>query len=287
MTHHSEMGTSTATPHFIVIGAQRCGTTWMQRSLIDHSEIYVPAWRTGSIYLADDDMAGYSGEPLVGVFDATLLTRQEVPGEINTLASTVKLLAVVRNPVDRAYSWYHLRLRQGDGLYREQPSFEEALKLDPDLVSNGIYTPYLEQYIQLVGEDRMWIGVFDDLKDDPLRFMGDVLAFVGAENTSDLPAHWAESVNYASLVRNRRLHMFARRAKARTKSLLGLRNQWLVDRLEQSSPVKAFKQANESTVPLLNQAARVGLYEAFADDVAALEELLGRDLSQWRPTIKS
>jgi hypothetical protein len=270
-------------PHFIVIGAQRCGTTWMQRCLIEHPETYVPVWRTGSIYLGSDDMAGYGGEPIIGVFDATILTRMAAPDDIRALATSVKLVAVIRNPMDRAFSWYHLRLRQGDDLYASEPTFAEALQSDPDLISNGIYAPHLRRYTNLVGEDRMWIGLFDDLRTDPLHFMSRVLEFLGASYTSDLPSHWAQAVNYSSLVRSRQLHMLARQAKAGTKRLLGTRNQWIVDRVEQSRWIKAFKRANENQAPTLDEATRAELFESFAQDIGELEELLGRDLSQWRP----
>jgi len=270
-------------PDFIVIGAQRGGTTWMQRRLIEHPEVFVPAWRTDDIFLDADAMSGHHDEPVVGVFDATLLTRSEVPKDIKALSTSVKLLAVVRNPVDRAYSWYHIRLRQGDGLYEAEPSFAEALEADPQLVSNGIYTPHLKRYIDVVGKNRLWIGVFDDLRADPLQFLTDVLHFLGIEETTDLPSHWAKSVNYSAAVQNRRLHRLARRAKRGTRRVLGMRNQWLVDRLEQSRIVTSFKRANERVVPPLDEATRSILFERFADDIAELEQLLGRDLSRWKP----
>lgn len=270
-------------PDFIVIGAQRGGTTWMQRCLIEHRQVYVPAWRTDDIFLGPDAMAGYDDEDFVGVFDATLLTRSDIPEEIRTLAPSVKLLAVVRNPMDRAYSWYQIRLRQGDGLYATKPNFDEALEEDPDLISNGIYTPHLRRYMDLVGEDRLWIGVFDDIRADPLHFMGQVLEFLGIEETEDLPPHWATPVNYSAAVQSRVLHRGARLAKAGTRKLLGRRHQWLIDRLEQSKPVRAFKKANEHPTPPLDRATRSELFERFAEDIEALEDLLGRDLSSWKP----
>jgi hypothetical protein len=62
-----------------------------------------------------------------------------------------------------------------------------------------------------------------------------------------------------------------------------MRNQWLVDRLEQSRIVTSFKRANERVVPPLDEATRSILFERFADDIAELEQLLGRDLSSWKP----
>lgn len=276
-------GNETIAPDFIVIGAQRCGTTWMQRCLIEHPETYVPAWRTGAIKLKGYDLSGYNGEPLVGIFDATILTRSPVPEDIQALAPSVKLIALVRNPVDRAYSWYHQRLRQGDDLYADEPTFAQALEKDPDLVANGIYVPHLRRYMSLVGEERMWVGVFDDLRADPLQFMGRALEFLGASQTTNLPLQWAEAVNYSALVKNRGLHTIARRAKGGTKRLLGVRNQWIVDRLEQSRLVRAFRRANEGSAPALDEATRERLFSRFADDVGELEQLLGSDLSHWKP----
>lgn len=127
-------------PDFLVIGGQRCGSTSLYNLLIQHPRI-APAFRKEIQYWSlrcDRSLAWYrshfplarAGEAGIRSGEATpyYLFHPAVPARIRAVLPDVKLIAVLREPVARAYSHYQHEVRSG----REAESFEEAIRLEPE-----------------------------------------------------------------------------------------------------------------------------------------------------------
>jgi hypothetical protein len=133
-----------ALPNFLVIGAQKAGTTTVYDNLIKHPQV-LPAdikevhffdnnWAKGpNWYRAHFDLKsklcgarGSAGEgaSVTGEASPYYLFHPLVPARVKQICPKVKLIAIFRNPVDRAYSHYHHEKRK----MREPLSFEEALE---------------------------------------------------------------------------------------------------------------------------------------------------------------
>ena len=132
-------------PDFIMIGGMKCGTTSLFQYLQQHpgvSRVYVeevhffdlhygrglnwyrahfPVKGKGEATICGDDSPYYIFHPLVPA-----RVREDVPG--------AKLIALLRNPVDRAYSHYHHELRRG----REDLSFEKALDREEERLEGEV-----------------------------------------------------------------------------------------------------------------------------------------------------
>ncbi len=127
-------------PDFLVIGGQRCGTTSLFRALMAHPQIRRAQLHKGVNYF---DLNYDRGETWyrahfptrptpndLRVFDASgyYMFHPQAPGRIAADLPDVKLVAMVRDPVERAYSAYKHELARG---FEWEKSFARALELEP------------------------------------------------------------------------------------------------------------------------------------------------------------
>lgn len=206
-------------PSFLIVGAQRCGTTSLYRALVQHPAIVRPPLRKGVHYFDTDYARGpmwYRAHfPLLG-------TARRVTADTGLPAATfesspyylfhplageriaadlpgVRLIVLLRDPVERAYSAFtHERAR---GF--ETEDFERALELEPErlageearlradptayshahqhhaYVARGHYAEQLQRLEKLVGRDRLHVVDSQDFFDDPEPAHAAVLEFLG------------------------------------------------------------------------------------------------------------
>lgn len=176
-------------PDFIIIGGQRCGTTTLYGLLTEHPCI-LPALRKEVHFFARNFHRGTTWYraffPLrMHRYFATKIRRQQLitgeatayyifhphaPKRIFQTLPGVKLIALLRNPVDRAYSHYHHEVRKG----RENLRFEEALEKEEERIQregrkmlvdesqddrNFCYYSYLSRGIY-VDQLKLWMSIF-------------------------------------------------------------------------------------------------------------------------------
>jgi hypothetical protein len=212
-------------PNFLVIGAQKAGTTALYSYLRRHPMIMGPPWKEVSFFDRHfwRGEAWYRGhfpnrlrvrsvgrrigaDPIVGEASPSYLFHPSAPERAARLLPDLRVIALVRNPVDRALSHYHHEVALG----REPLAFEEALEqeeprmegeldrmLDPKYfshawwnftyLSRGRYADQLERWLDFVPRERLLILPSDDLLEQPSRAYAQVLAFLGA------PHHELES----------------------------------------------------------------------------------------------
>jgi hypothetical protein len=144
-------------PNFVIVGAPKCGTSSLARWLMEHPEVYVVPekelhfftgyWNQGVDWY--ENCFAPDGERAVGEASPTYLQNHTAHARMQSLIPDAKLIAIMRNPVDRAYSHYwHWKDRKGVTV-----SFEEAI--EPELaggsdvyVTPGRYAEHLEHLWQ-------------------------------------------------------------------------------------------------------------------------------------------
>jgi hypothetical protein len=179
-------------PDFIVIGAQKCGTTSLYHYLIAHPDVLPPLkkgvrffdlypnFRKGRAwYLAHFPTSrarrraeARSGRPvLVGEATPNYLFHPHAPGRLAAGFPAPKLLVLLRNPVERALSSYHHAVRKG----REPLTFEEAIDREPERIAvereriladetYGGYNYWIYSYLERgIYADQLarWLPLFD------------------------------------------------------------------------------------------------------------------------------
>ena len=266
---------SAVLPNFVVIGAMRSGSTSLYKYLQAHPDVYMPRkeihffdrkWDRGlSWYLTRFE--GHAGQTAVGEATPSYLAEPEA---LDRMASTIpdaRLLAVLRDPVDRAYSHYWMEHARA----RDPRTFEEAIADElaerpgaPDYLARGRYVRQLEDVGARFPRAQLQVVLFDDLRDRPQETYADVCRFLGIDDRF-VPPRLGERVN--RYVEFRSLRM--RRVRRQLPSTWGIGR--IVGRLN----------AREGPYPPMAPETRAELRRHFAPEITALATWLGRDLSIW------
>lgn len=264
-------------PNFLVIGAARSGTTWIAKNLSEHPEVFLP--QTKEVHFFD---AQYEkGLPFyesfftdlgkahaIGEATPAYLHNEAAAGRIKQHLPDVKMIACLRNPVDRVYSRYwNARGRFAKNL---NLSFEEKLKQKPEFIAEGFYADHLKRFFALFPREQFLILFYEQLSLDPLGFMRRIHHFIGVDETF----HSEQLQRRINAAATQRLAVQSRTSYWVTKGFEKLGMHWLAGTLE---------SRNASTIPPMASATRRWLTETvYAEKVQELEALLGESLSSWR-----
>lgn len=280
-----------ALPDFLCVGAQKSGTTSIHDILNAHPEVFVP--REKELHFFDDDKNFTRGpeyyerffkdvqnETAVGEITPSYMFLEDVPGRIRaTLSDGVRLIFMLRNPADRAFSHYLMSRWQG----YETETFLRALELEGDrlqvgghverlsfsYLERGFYSACIKRYLRHFSREQMHFVIFDDefmqRREDTLRGLFEFLG-VQSDVRISIDAHSHKTV----LPRFGPLNRIMRNVRPFLSKTLpkGLKHS-VKSRLGHS-PEKIDPDVREKI-----------LKEHFMDDIHELEELLGRDLRIW------
>jgi hypothetical protein len=189
-------------PSFFLIGAERAGVRWLRFNLDRHPDICAPPLDLQYFAMPDlmrdrgsrwyrQHFDSWRGEPFLGEACSSYLawrnSPREVAGRMHRLDPEARLLAVVRQPLDRLYSAAARMVVTGDlpGDYDLWARVGAVADLDEtalELVRGGVYHPSLLPYLELFG-DQLHVLLYDDLVADPVAFYQAALRHIGADPT--------------------------------------------------------------------------------------------------------
>jgi hypothetical protein len=185
----------------------------------------------------------------------------------------MRLLVCLREPVDRAFSDY-LDLAKNNGF---TGSFTEAVEQYPRLLDRGRYATHLSRYLEHFPASQIHVGLFDDLKTGAQEYADEVYDFLGLERVA-LSAGDLRGRMPAGRPRNAVMVGVAKRA-SKVAASVGLR-RWR-SKIKRSTVVRSalYKQYRDDK-PRPDPAVAAELRRGFAEEVARLDELLGRPVAQ-------
>lgn len=217
-------------------------------------------------------------EKAIGEVSNSYLFSTTAAKNIHDKIPDAKIIIVLRNPIDRAFSHFIMDLRLGYA----QPPFIDALKKDMALpikgwaISNlyveiGLYYQQVKRYMELFPREQLHIILFDDLKKDTTKEMKKIFSFIDVD--PDEAIDYSETYNEATLPRNNFIGWLYRNRNLKAK----------VAGLMPKAIKKYFKKAalTNKTLPVLTQEDRTFLSPFFQDDITKLSALINRDLSSW------
>lgn len=271
-------------PTFIVIGAYKCGTTALYHYLRQHPEIFMPSGKELLYwsYVGNPDCDRPSSARSVHSLDAylkyfepagDLSARGEVSPEYLVQARTtapeirrgipdVKLIALLRDPVERAWSDYLMYRLNG----RETKSFEAALgeqaerqrRADPTgyYLETGYYGRQLEPYYDLFPVENILVVLQEDLRRSTLSTMQRIYGFVGVADT------------FKPEIEHHKAALFPRGRAAKWLARIGGKFGMDVSSLYHK--------------PEIPPSTARRLQETYAEDVARIAALSGVDLNPWK-----
>ena len=246
-------------PTFLIIGAQKSATRWLRLNLGLHPGVFTASTEIAFFNNGDRfetlglawyraQFEGWAGQPIVGEATPGYMFWRHGPAcvadRIRSSIPEARLVALLRNPVDRAQSAMIHHIEGGKippethllELVRSAPPEREPL----GIVTGGWYAASLQPYVDRFG-DRLVVCLHDDLEDDPRRVYDTVLKHIGA--AADFVPPELERVRFSYRQR------------------------------PSSDPNRRQLSAEE----------RRELYGFFAEDIDRLAALINRDLSLWNP----
>ena len=210
---------------------------------------------------------------LVGEVCPDYLASPEAPSRMRDLIPDARLVTTLRDPATRAFSsWLYMR-KHGEG----PDTFSAALDTVPDLLEHGRYGAQLERFTDAFQRDQLFIGLFDDLRQDPQAFMDSLTDWSGVERLP-LPTDDLEAKLPASKARVPVLAWSVRRAAEFTRSHDGAR---IVGAIKQNPLVhKLLYTPLGDQAPTMSHTDRDRVREVLNDDVVRAEEISGTALRQ-------
>ena len=187
--------TGGALPDFAIIGAPKCGTTFLYYLLAKHPFVRPAAFKEVHYFdlLYDKGTQWYRRcFPAPGTQDEqkTTITGEATPGYLSHpqaphrmahIVPQARLIALLRNPIDRIYSGYHFF---GSRRGRDTSEFERYAKSaleDPSrrVLSQGIYVEQLLRWSEYFPREQMLVLKSEEFFEDPRGTLGEVLGFLG------------------------------------------------------------------------------------------------------------
>lgn len=270
-------------PDFLVIGAQRAGTTWLDIMLRSHGEIRMARNRK-EVHFFDEHYDkgvdwyrsffepadGESAASRVGETTPHYLYDPRVPERVAELLPDCRLVAILRNPIDRAYSQYGHNVKSKGWTI----GFEEAIEREPQLLDRGRYMDQLQRFLRLFRRDQLLVCIFEESTSEPGAAARDLGVFLEVD---------PERFTYSSTPANESYLPRFPRSYAAARSAGRLLRKGGLDVV-----VESFKRlgvpgvfGSKGGLEPMREETRAKLRSHFAPDRQALEDFLGRRIPLW------
>jgi len=217
----------------------------------------------------------HRGQKYSGDISPCYLSSKEAPKRIQRHLSDVKILAILRNPVDQIWSLYRLWITRN---YTKK-ELMLALREDAELLDNVRYFEHLSNYLDYFDKKQLLILFYEDLNAAPLSFLKSLYGFLDIEEfyEDDFVRVWNKSRQPRSMMIEKIIVTTG--DVLRRSGLISLKT-WL-NKTGISDIVKSINTTYEDE-QLIPEDIRSFVNAYIADDKEKLARLLGRDLSFWK-----
>jgi hypothetical protein len=289
-------------PDAIVIGAPRSGTTSLFFYLKQHPDVFLPVRKELHYFSYDLLIENVNGpgdrdalatlcatrqeyeshyatagvEKIIGEVSPSYLYFCQVSERIRSELGRVKIIALLRNPVEKAFSQYMHLVR----LNRETLGFYEALMAEEQRRTAGwsdiwryaessLYAERVKKHISVFGESNVKVILLGDLFRAPVQVMRDLFEFLGVD--ASFRPDTSRIYNRSGLPKSRLIADFF----ARPSALKTITKKLIPERIR--VPIRmAILNANSGEKGEMDERASVYLRTYFCDDIVELERIIGR-----------
>ena len=293
-------------PNFLIVGAAKSGTTSLYYYLKEHPEICISKNIKETFFFTGKDFKDVNKESCnYGRYAVTSLERykllfnhcanKKVRGEVcvaylffykesiqnikKILSDKVKIIIVLRNPIDTAFSNYLHHVRDGC----EKETFEKALSLEKErkrkkwwwgyyLIEAGMYYDQVKAYLENFSEVKIYL--YDDLKKDPLSLVQDIYRFLEV-NDSFTPKSLGIKYNVSGIPKNRFFYEIIFKSNPIKSVITPFIPRNLREKIIAIASQKLLKK------PQMKPETREYLKELYQEDVLKLQGLIKKDLTHW------
>jgi len=285
-------------PNLFIVGFPKCGTSALASRLSKHSSIFLPKLKELQYFDSEfyssnlngpgdgkpiinnlnDYLEEYKGRKETYLIDATpsYILEDQVANEIYKFNSSARVIIMIRNPAERAFSNYAHLVRD----QREELSFDNALKAEKErsdknwssfwrYKDSSFYYKRIKNYIDTFGSKNVFVITTEELKQKQKKIIDETIAWLGLDrediysnvtyNKSGLPNSSLKLVNIF-----------------KKNSLI----KWVGKKIISKESFERFKSKNLIPMKIEKNSYEL-LKKEFENDIKMLEKLLDRDLSLW------
>ena len=277
----------------MIIGAQKAGTTSLKQYLGTHPE-------EETTFFVNDKEYSEQGARLIGsqFTNATVnsvLVAKSVGVMYHELAllrvrahnPSITVVAVLRNPVDRAYSAFWYARRKG---WEPLDRFEDALQAPADrfgddwisrrncdYLARGEYSRYIADIFKLFPRERVKLFKFEDLRDDPIRICQELWSALGVDETLGILPETSKRHNVSAMPKYQLVASLLKNMSIPASLASHMPTQFM-----RTIKAKIVKWNEEPFTPqAMSMEARELLREYYKEFNNELESLTGLDVSSW------
>mgnify|MGYP001306292632 CR=1 FL=1 len=292
-------------PNFIIIGAMKAATTSLYTYLKQHPDVFMTSIKEPMFFNNFQKETNFKlhgrktkkittfeqyytlfnsvkNESAIGEASPSYISNKDCPNLIHKHLPNTKIIAVLRQPVARAYSNY-LHARRAD---RESISdFETAFNKETErktenwsplyhYKSKGYYAEQLERYFTLFPKENIKVLLFEDLVKNPIRITQEVFKFLNIDN-SFIP-DTSKKANVSGTPKG----LFG-------LFIMKLRYYNLIPNIQFSNYLPGFiiqfifNSAYKKASPLSPELKKRLTHTFYKEDILKLEKLIGKDLQHW------
>lgn len=296
-----------AEPNLMIIGAAKAGTSALHSYLKQHPDIFMtqqkelryfmfggkPNFRgPGDENLNELTPATYdeycqhfdaaNGQAYRGESSPFYLCAEQSPALIRDRLPDCKLIIILREPVSRAWSSFtYLHTLKKE----TETDFSDALEKEPERIANnyefmwhyrklGLYSEQLERYFDYFPREQVFVGLYDDLNDDPDQFVRAVFDFLGVDTSFN--ANTMGRANASGKPRSKLLHKVL---SSRNPVRVAAGKMFPSSMREQMLHYVHNANLKKDSMP---EESRKELQDYYRADIDKLEKLIARDLTAWK-----
>ncbi|HIP78660.1 MAG TPA: sulfotransferase [Kiloniellaceae bacterium] len=272
-------------PDFIIIGAMKCGTTSLYRYLGAHPEIGLSRDKETDFFLAKQSYAQgldwyraqfTSGSRVNGEASPNYTKHTEFPGvpeRIFDTAPDVKLIYIVRDPVDRFLSQYHHHAIAGEA--NPDPELVVNSKAGRNYLECSRYFKQLTRYLDFFPRDQIFVACFDELRERPQRLLRQVFEFLRVDSAVVVDG-LDRAHNQRSSLQGLPQWYFRARRSPFLKAIKGRLPQPLYEAM-----LNRLRRAPQGELPRIDDDLRAELKTLLKDDAMRFRDLTGMPFENW------
>jgi hypothetical protein len=280
-------------PDFFVIGTFKSGTTALSYLLRQHRGIFLhPVIKETNFFAPDvrlgfriEDRAEYedlfrsaSADQKIGEVCPSYLFSKVAPGLIRREAPDAKLIAVLRDPADRAFSEFMMQVRNGRRRLEDlRPQIEREMQGmllpgDRPILAQGLYVSQLSRFWALFPRSNIKVILHSDLKNGALGALNDLFDFIGVERLGHVEGD--QIYNVSGIPRSAAFQYVINRVRRKRRVFKRIMPEGL------RKGAMRIANKNLRKVPMSSE-LRSLLVSYYRADILALQNEIDRDLSAW------
>ncbi|ACB49489.1 putative sulfotransferase [Crocosphaera subtropica ATCC 51142] len=290
-------------PNFLIVGIQKAGTTSVYNYLKQHPQVYLSPLKETNFLEKDwpqlieqghqfnpkkiatfeqykNLFEGVTNEIAIGEISPNYLFHYKTSTElIKRYVPHAKLIAILRNPVERAISDYlmHVREAQSNRSLKEQIQYRADKSF---VITKGKYYQPVKYYFEQFSQEQVSIFLYDDLRKDSQKFIQDIYKTIGVN--PDFEPDTSRKSQVAQVPKNKAVNnLLVRKNPIRSLSA-SLLKPLLSEKKRQQ--VRSFligmNSKSKEEIDSFDEEKQL-LLNLYRDDILKLQDLIDRDLSPW------